>query len=229
MLHKEQALWQLRIREKTGLVDGVIGAVLAGGLARRMGGGDKGLLRLAGRPILARAIERLAPQCRAVVLNANGDPSRFAAFGLPVVPDDVPGHAGPLAGVLAVLDHAAERHPEAGGVVTVTADAPFLPVDLVSRLREGRGREAADIACAASGGRPHPAIALWPVGLRAELRRALVVDGERRVSRFAARHRVATVAWEGAPDPFFNVNTPGDLAEAEALIALIPGLSGSGT
>ncbi|TCH96806.1 molybdenum cofactor guanylyltransferase MobA [Roseococcus sp. SYP-B2431] len=178
------------------------GVILAGGLSRRMGGGDKPLRELGGRPMLARVIERLAPQCAELAINANGDPARFAGFGLPVWPDTLPGHPGPLAGILAAL----ESSP-LPWVATVTGDAPFLPPDLVERLHAS----GAALACAASAGRVHPPVGLWPRRLAGELR-AAILDGERRVGAWAARHGVATVEWEG--DPFFNVNTPEELAEA---------------
>lgn len=183
------------------------GVILAGGLSRRMGGGDKPLRPLGGRPMLAHVIARLAPQCAGLAINANGDPARFAAFGLPVWPDSVPGHPGPLAGVLAALE--ASPLP---WVVTATGDAPFLPPDLVARLH-GAG---AALACAASGGHLHPPVALWPRSLAGELRTA-ILEGERRVGAFAARHGVAAVSWDG--DPFLNVNTPEELAAAERLLA----------
>ena len=182
------------------------GVILAGGLSRRMGGGDKPLHPLGGRPMLAHVIERLAPQCAGLAINANGDPARFAEFGLPVWPDPVPGNPGPLAGILAAL----ESSP-LPWVVTVTGDAPFLPPDLVERLH-GAG---APLACAASAGRAHPPVALWPRHLAGELRRA-ILGGERRVGAWAMAHGAACVEWEG--DPFLNVNTPEELEAAEALL-----------
>ena len=193
-----------------------IAAILAGGLARRIGGGDKCLLPLAGRPILAHIAQRLAPQCPHLILNANGDPARFAGFGLPVVQDGMPEHPGPLAGLLAVLDHVAEHHAGAELVLTVPGDTPFLPLDLVERLRSVR--EGATIACAASGGRTHPTVALWPVALRENLRGALAT-GERAIGRFAARYPVAVAEWPSGPDPFLNVNDAADLVAAECRIA----------
>ncbi len=200
-----------------------LGAVLAGGLSRRMGGGDKTLRQIGGRSMLSRIIERLAPQCAGLILNANGDPARFGAFGLPVVADDVAGFAGPLAGVLAALDWAASHRPEWSWVVSVSADAPFLPRDLVARLHAGRGAAGAALACGASGGQRHPVVGLWPVALRAALRRALVEEDVRRVDRWTARLALAAVEWPSAPvDPFFNVNAPEDAIEAERLAALHP-------
>ena len=196
----------------------ILGVILAGGLSRRMGGGDKPLRMLAGRTLLDRVAERFTPQCGlGVVLNANGDPARFAGFPGSIVPDGVPDHPGPLAGILAALDHAASHHPSAMHVASVTGDAPFLPPDLVERLRaEGAG---APIAMASSAGREHFTVALWAVSLRGDLRTALVERGERRVGAFLARHGAVAVDWATDPvDPFLNVNTPEDLAMAEAVL-----------
>jgi molybdopterin-guanine dinucleotide biosynthesis protein A len=177
-------------------------------------------LRVGGVPILARVIERLAPQCRGLVLNANGDAARFHPFGLAVVADDVPGFAGPLAGILAGLDWVAANHPDVAYVVSVAADTPFIPRDLVGRLHQARAAEHATLACAASGGRTHPVIGLWPVNLRGALRQALVVEDERKIDRFTARYPLALAHFATQPlDPFFNANEPGDLAAAEALLA----------
>ncbi|GBU18524.1 MULTISPECIES: molybdenum cofactor guanylyltransferase MobA [Methylobacterium] len=197
----------------------MLGLVLAGGLSRRMGGGDKPLAMLGGRTLLARVIERLAPQCPAgLALSANGDPARFRDFPGPVLADDLPDHPGPLAGILAGLDHAAGRGLSA--VVSVSGDAPFLPADLVARLVAAREVERLPIALAASREREHYTVALWPVALRAELRAALVERGERRVGAFIARHGAAVAAWPTEPfDPFLNVNTPEDLAAAERIAA----------
>ncbi|MFC5419181.1 molybdenum cofactor guanylyltransferase MobA [Bosea eneae] len=198
------------------------GLLLAGGLARRMGGGDKPLRTIAGRSILAHVIERLAPQCDGLLLNANGDPARFAAYHLPVVADDVPGFAGPLAGILAGLDWLAANRPGADWLVSVAADTPFIPSNLVMRLHAARVAGNVPLACAASDGRTHPVIGLWPTSLRDDLRHALTVEDERKVGHWAARHGVVAVEWPAAPvDPFFNANQPGDLAEAERLHALL--------
>jgi molybdopterin-guanine dinucleotide biosynthesis protein A len=198
----------------------VCGIILAGGLARRMGGGDKPLKTIAGKPILAHVIETLRPQCARLVLNANGDPARFASFGLPVVADDVPDFAGPLAGILAGLDWIAANVPDCECAISVAGDTPFIPRDLVQRLQMARLNEASDIAVAASGGRTHPVIALWPIALRTELRRALTQESERKIDRFTARYQVAEVSWPKEPcDPFFNVNEAGDLAAAEEMAA----------
>ncbi|MDJ0447879.1 molybdenum cofactor guanylyltransferase MobA [Methylocystis sp. JR02] len=196
----------------------IFGVLLAGGLSRRMGGGDKPLLEIGGQPIIAHAIARLAPQCDGLVINANGDPARFGAFGLPVVADTVEGFAGPLAGVLAGMDYAAEQWPEAMDIVSAPADTPFLPDDLVARLRAARETAGAQIAVAESGDRVHHAVALWPVALREELRRALAEEGVRKVSAFIARYPNANVAWPDKPyDPFFNVNRPEEVEMARAI------------
>lgn len=204
------------------MAEPTVGAILAGGLARRMGGGDKALRMVGGQAVLARLVARLAPQVARLVLNANEDPARFAGFGLPVVGDDLPDRPGPLAGVLAGLDWAARFTPDVRWVVTAPGDAPFLPEDLVARLHAGLG--GATLACAASGGRTHPVVALWPVALRHDLRRALVGEGLRKVGAYVGRHGPAVVEWPvGRMDPFFNVNTPADLADADDLAATAGG------
>jgi molybdopterin-guanine dinucleotide biosynthesis protein A len=197
------------------------GVLLAGGLARRMGGGDKPMRTIAGRTILERVIARLKPQCSGLILNANGDPDRFAAFGLQVVADDVPGFPGPLAGILAALDWTAANRPEVEWVLSAAGDCPFLPRNLIARLHEERIAANAELAVAASGGQSHPVIGLWRVGLRDELRHALVVEDLRKIDRWTARYPLATVTWPTEPlDPFFNANTVEDIAEAERLAAL---------
>ena len=196
-----------------------VGLLLAGGLSRRMGGGDKALRPLAGRTLLDHVVDRVRPQVDALVLNANGDPARFARFGLPVVPDSIAGFAGPLAGILAGLDWTAANRPECPLVVSIPTDAPFLPADLVARLGAGMAAAGADLACAASDGRPHPVIGLWPVALREALRQAVAVEGVRKVDVWTARYRLATVEFPvAAGDPFFNANRPEDLDRAAALL-----------
>lgn len=196
------------------------GVLLAGGQSQRMGGGDKNLRLLGGRPMLAHVIERAKPQVDALVLNANGDPQRFASFGLPVIADSVTGFAGPLAGVLAGLDWAAEHLPDAELVASFATDAPFLPRDLVRRLAVALEEGGFDLACAQSNGQAHPVFGLWPVSLRAALREALA-DGVRKVDLWTARYKLVEVEFLAEPvDPFFNANRPDDLAEAERLVAL---------
>jgi molybdopterin-guanine dinucleotide biosynthesis protein A len=197
-----------------------LGVVLAGGLARRMGGGDKARLRIGGRTILERVLARLKPQCAALILNANGDPARFGDTGLAVIPDSVPDFAGPLAGILAGLDWAAREAPDVADIVSVPGDCPFLPEDLVARLSAARSREGGPLACARSGEWRHPVVGLWPVALRGDLRHALVAEGLRKIEAWTARHGVAVADWPAAPiDPFFNINTPEDAAEAERIAA----------
>ncbi|MGH6873739.1 MAG: molybdenum cofactor guanylyltransferase MobA [Aestuariivirgaceae bacterium] len=195
----------------------VAGVILAGGLARRMGGGDKGLIALGGKPILAHVIERLRPQVTTLLINANGEAERFATYGLAVVADSIAGAAGPLAGVLAGLDWAAGKGFDL--IVTAATDTPFFPRDLVAKFREGAKTAKAQLAVAASGGRHHPVFGLWPCALREELRRALTEEGIRKVEDWTRRHPMATVAFEDRRyDPFFNVNRPEDVAEAEIIL-----------
>jgi molybdenum cofactor guanylyltransferase len=199
------------------MIDRVAGVILAGGLARRMGGGDKGELEIGGKSILRHVIDRLKPQTQALIINANGEPSRFAAYGLPVVADSIPGSAGPLAGVLAGLDWAS-RHGFSA-IVTAATDTPFLPRDLVTRLVRAAQQNSSDLAVAASTGQRHPVIGLWPARLKDDLRHALE-SGVRKVDEWTGQHRVAVVEFEADPvDPFFNANRPSDLEEAEALLS----------
>ena len=202
------------------LGNGVVGVVLAGGLASRMGGGDKGLLELAGRPILDHVLERLRPQVRLCVLNANGDPGRFARLGLPVAADVLPDNPGPLVGVLTGMDWTVANLPGLEWIVTVPTDAPFLPRDLVARLLAAVQQEGAEMACATSGGQRHPVIGLWPVALRTDLRQAMIFEGVRKVDAWTGRHKVADVDFGTEPvDPFFNANRPEDLDEAQRALA----------
>jgi molybdenum cofactor guanylyltransferase len=195
-----------------------LAVVLAGGLARRMGGGDKPLRELGGRPLLDHVLERLRPQVPALLLNANGDPARFSGFGLPVAADGLPDYPGPLAGILAGLDWAVEQRPDLPWMVSVPGDSPFIPGNLVERLHAAREEAGVPLACAASGGRTHPPVGLWPVSLRGALREALLA-GERKIDRWTARHGIALAGWPVEPvDPFFNANTPEDIAEAERLL-----------
>jgi molybdopterin-guanine dinucleotide biosynthesis protein A len=214
----------------------IIGIILAGGLSRRMfpvardgacadlHGGDKGLLALGGKSMLAHVIERLRPQVGAIALNANGDPARFAEFGLPVVADTIEGFVGPLAGVLAGILWARQHAPAARWVATVSADAPFVPADLVARLRAAVEARGNAIAIAQSGGELHPVIGLWPVCLAEDLDAALR-GGLRKVLAWTDKHGTVSVAFEHLDiagtkiDPFFNANTPDELAEARRLMA----------
>jgi len=207
-----------------------LGVILAGGLATRMGGGDKGLLQLGGQSLLGHVIDRLAPQVGGLALNANGDPARFADLGLPVLPDSIAGYAGPLAGVLAGLDWAAGQGADC--IVTAAADTPFFPRDLVDRLTRAAQGQAhplvlattpriGDEALKSGGGRRvnrHPTFGLWPVALRDDLRAALT-DGLRKVVLWTDRHDGREALFPADPfDPFFNVNTPEDLIRAQHLL-----------
>jgi molybdopterin-guanine dinucleotide biosynthesis protein A len=197
-----------------------LGLVLAGGLARRMGGGDKALIRIGGATILDRVLACLSAQCPRIAINANGDPARFADTGLPVLPDDVAGFVGPLAGVLAGLEFLAAKGQGIEWMLSVPGDCPFLPDDLVGRLHEARRAKGVPLACARSGEWRHPVVGLWPVALRADLRRALVDEGLHKIEAWTQRHGVAIADWPAQPvDPFFNVNTPGDVANAERIAA----------
>jgi molybdopterin-guanine dinucleotide biosynthesis protein A len=196
------------------------GLVLAGGLARRMGGGDKALIRIGKETILERALARLRPQTAGIVLNANGDPVRFASFGLPAVADSVPDFAGPLAGILAGLDWVAANRPNIEWLVSVPGDCPFLPRDLVAKLHAARITSGKLLACAHSGDWRHPVVALWHVALREDLRHAITVEDLRKIEVWTARHGVALADWPTDPvDPFFNVNTPEDVEKATQIAA----------
>jgi molybdenum cofactor guanylyltransferase len=202
-----------------------LGLVLAGGLARRMGGGDKARIRIGGASILQRVLATLTPQCAGIIINANGDPARFADTGLPVVADSVPDFAGPLAGILAGLDWAAANAPATAWLLSVPGDCPFLPKTLVTRLHEARSTAGMPLACARSGEWRHPVVALWPVELREDLRRAVADKGLRKIEIWTARHGVAIADWPAEPvDPFLNVNTPEDAARADAIAAQYPDL-----
>jgi molybdopterin-guanine dinucleotide biosynthesis protein A len=204
--------------------EGVIGIVLAGGKSSRMGGGDKALVPLGGRPLLAHVIERLRQQVGEIVLNANDDPGRFAAFGLPLAPDRLAGQLGPLAGIHAGLAWAEANRPESRFVITVAADTPFFPADLVSRLCAATDKANPTLVVARSEGGVHPVFGLWPVSLAPHLEDTLR-RGARKALDFVAAHQAKEVRFPPvdvggrAVDPFFNINWPEDLAEAEALLS----------
>lgn len=190
--------------------------VLAGGRASRMGGGDKALLEIAGSSILTRLIARLARPATPMAINANGNPARFAAFGLPVFADAMEDYPGPLAGILAGLDWAATL-PGCRDLLSVPGDCPFLPKDLAERLEAARQAAGTPLSCAGSGGWTHPVIGLWPIDLREPLRAALAA-GERKIDRFTGKFGCATAQWPTEPfDPFFNVNTHEDLQQARQI------------
>jgi molybdenum cofactor guanylyltransferase len=202
---------------------GIPGVILAGGRATRMGGGDKGLREVGGRRLIDHVIARLAPQCAGMAINANGDPARLAEFGLPVLPDSLPDHPGPLAGVLAGLDWAAAEG--AAAIVTAAADTPFFPVDLVARLQEAAGPSGLCLAASTDeDGRMqrHPTFGLWPVALRDDLRVALT-GGLRKIVLWTDSHGAGLARFDSTPfDPFFNVNTPEDITTAERLMGSGP-------
>jgi molybdenum cofactor guanylyltransferase len=202
----------------------ITGVLLAGGQSRRMGGGDKGMREINGRPMLAHVLDRFAPQVAGIVLNANGDPARFAAFGLPVAADSVTGNVGPLAGVLAGMHWSAENAPSATHIATVSTDAPLIPQDLVARLAQSLEGRTERIALAASGGHKHPVIGLWPVALADDLETALN-EGVRKVLHWTDRHGTLVLEFPfvgvtGAKiDPFFNANTPEEFEQVAALMS----------
>jgi len=202
----------------------ITGVVLAGGQSRRMGGGDKGLLDLAGKSMLRHVIDRLSPQVGRMAINANGDPSRFAPLGLPVVADTVSGFVGPLAGVLAGMRWSADNAFAARWIVTVAGDAPMLPLDLVSRLTAAVEARDTAIALARSAGEVHPVIGLWPVALADDLEAALK-SGVRKVLHWTDRHGTIAVDFPMTRigsievDPFFNANTPQELDSLRAMLA----------
>lgn len=189
-----------------------------------MGGGDKGLLRFGDGTMLGRVIARFAPQVGRLVLNANGDPARFAEFGLPVAADTVDGNVGPLAGVLAGMQWAKTNTPQARYIATASTDVPFLPEDLVARLRQATEATEGAIAIARSGGHLHPVIGLWPVSHLEDLERALRDEGVRKVLHWTDKHGTVAVDFPDQKiaaqtiDPFFNANTPEELEQARRLI-----------
>lgn len=204
---------------------GILACILAGGQSRRMGGGDKTLIELGDRPMLARIIERLKPQTENIVLNANGDPNRFGQFGFPVVPDPVGEYAGPLAGILAGLTYARMHMPEVAYIVSVAGDTPFFPKDLVVRLTAAIPRDAPVIALASSHNKLHPVFGLWPVALADHLHEWLSSGQNGKVLAFVDQHDSVEVAFDDATptglDPFFNANRPEDLETARQAMDLI--------
>ena len=201
----------------------VVGVLLAGGQSRRMGGGDKCLRTLGGKTLLSHVIDRAQPQVGSLILNANGDPSRFAKFDLTVVTDVFAGFHGPLAGVLTGMEWTMTHVPDANWIATFATDAPFFPSDLVVKLATGIESGKAQLACAKSGDRTHPVFGLWPLTLVDDLRTALVDEELRKIDAWTARYSLVEVPFPTDPfDPFFNLNRPEDLAEAERLVAAQP-------
>ena len=204
----------------------IAGVILAGGQGRRLGGVDKASSLLDGRPLIDHVIPRVQPQVSSLIINASGDPDRFARHGFPVVPDVVEGFAGPLAGILTGMNWISEHRPEVAWLASFAVDTPFLPLNLVATLAEALVREGGDIACARSGDRTHPVVALWPVRLITDLRSALIDEDIRKIDRWTARHNTIHVDFssvsigEESYDPFFNINRPDDLIEAERIVGL---------
>ncbi len=205
-------------------VGAIVGVIIAGGQGRRMGGRDKVFVELGGQSLLTRTIARFGPQVSRLVLSANGDPGRFADFNLPVLADPIPDFAGPLAGLLAAMEWAAQSAPEARWIASTSVDTPFLPRDLVAKLRSAQDADQADLVCAWSDGRLQPLCGLWRVELAGDLRHALQDEGLHKVDAWAGRHKMASVDFAIDPiDPFFNINRAEDLAKAEALLRLHSG------
>lgn len=194
----------------------MLGVILAGGQSLRMGGGDKCLRHLGGRPILEWVIERVRPQVPDLIINANGDPERFASFHLPVVADVIEGFAGPLAGILTAMEWAATHRPRSRWVASFPSDCPFLPKGLVMRMLGAVEAENGELACVTSSGRAHPVCGLWRVELAGRLRKGIVEDEIRKTDLWTAQRHVVHVTFASEPlDPFFNVNSPEDLVAAE--------------
>jgi len=195
----------------------IAGVLLAGGRSSRFGGDDKCLQTLKGKTLLERVALNAAPQVGALILNVNGDTDRFPDLGLPVIKDSIDGFAGPLAGVLAAMDFVAKHVPQARWVATFATDAPFIPANWVRRVLAAITRESAQIGTVSSDENTHPVFGLWPVDLRFELRKAIELEDIRKVRAWTSRYEVTTVAFDAQPlDPFFNINTTADLAEAES-------------
>jgi len=194
--------------------DDIAVGFLAGGQARRMGGGDKALITISGQTILSRQIEATAGH-RVRMINANGDAGRFSRFGLPVIADTLDGYPGPLAGILACLSYLERCHPEIDCLLSCATDAPFIPADLAVQLGRACQQQKAQLAQASSYGRRHPVFGLWPVSVKTALHNALVEEGLRKIDDFTARYSVAVVDFDRSPDPFMNVNRPEDISYAE--------------
>ena len=198
------------------VIRNIVGVLLAGGLARRMGGGDKCLQKLSGRSLLSYTIEVATDQVSHMIINANGNSSRFKKFNLPVVPDVVDGAMGPLAGVLTGMEWATWNVPDCELIATFPADAPFFPDNLVKEMHNNLQTQGADIACARSNNRNHPVFAIWPTRLAGDLRQAIMYKNIRKIEQWTSQYKVAHVEWSAVPiDPFFNINLPEDLKKAE--------------
>ncbi|MAH84527.1 MAG: molybdenum cofactor guanylyltransferase MobA [Rhodospirillaceae bacterium TMED8] len=206
----------------SGAIKDVTGVLLAGGLARRMGGGDKCMRKLAGRPLLEHLIDAVQPQVSELILNANGEAERFGKFGLRVVPDIIDGYAGPLAGILTGLQWTKNHVPDAKWMASFATDAPFVPDNLVSQMLESVEANKAELACATSGGRAHPVFGLWSIALLDQLHSAMINEDIRKIDSWTSRYKLSEVSFEVEKgiDPFFNVNKPENLEEAEHFLSV---------
>lgn len=202
--------------------ESVVGVILAGGLARRMGGGDKCLLPLAGKTLLQRTIERAQPQVKKLLLNANGNSLRFARTRLPVVPDVYPNNRGPLAGIHAALQWMQKDNPDAQWLVSFASDTPFFPPDLVTTLLEAATQFNSRLAIACSLARSHPTFTLWHVSLISSIEQQLQSDEMPRLQDWMSAQNPVSVSFSANDyDPFFNINTPQDLYAAEPMVLLV--------
>ncbi|HAI97144.1 MAG: molybdenum cofactor guanylyltransferase MobA [Cycloclasticus sp.] len=201
-------------------INGIVGAVLAGGLSRRMNKQNKSFIPLNGKPLIDYVIDTLSQQCDTIVINSNENDSRLASYNHPVVKDSLKGYLGPLAGILAVMEWTKQHLPDCKWIVTAPVDTPFLPEDLVSTLYQSHQKNQSALACACSNGRTHPVIGLWPVNLFGELRQALVNEDLRKIDLWTSRYSIAhpNFAYD-VIDPFFNINCDKDLLEAESLLS----------
>ena len=205
----------------------VVGVVLAGGLSRRMGGNDKSLMQLGGKPMIAYAVKRLTPQTGTVIINANRDSMAYADYSCTVVPDTIEGFAGPLAGVLAGMEWARMNAPNAKWVATAAADTPFFPTNLVASCVTEVGYKQDVIALAKSGDKLHPVFGLWPISLADDLREWLSDEANRKVLAWVDRHNMTAITFPEFElanemiDPFFNVNNPEDLETAKIIHAQV--------
>ncbi len=201
----------------TPVITTMAAVLLAGGQSRRMGGGDKNLMKLGTKPVLSHVLDRVDFGAMPKMINANGDAARYASFGLPVCADVIDGYAGPLAGILTGLEWVAAHHADCSHMVSLATDAPFLPQDLITRLTKAIA-DGADIAQAMSFSRRHPVFAIWPLALAGPMRQALADEGLRKIDDFTDRYKCVTVTFEGDPDPFMNLNRPDDFDTANAVL-----------
>ncbi len=202
----------------------VLGVILAGGQSRRFGGGDKFIKELNGEALVDRVVERVRPQTEQMIISSNSETPHLTKFGLPIVADTIHGFAGPLAGILTGMEWTRQHYPDIEWIVSFPSDAPFVPLDCVSKMLEQAQMDNAEIVCASSAGRTHPVCALWRIDLADNLRQAMEEEEMRKIDLWTARHRLSALEFSDQPfDPFFNINRPEDLEQAEVILA---GLSG---